>query len=515
MQNRDNQKQSLNQLIKAQEDKIENLRKGYFDKLKKTANEQLTAAGLDGNITTEYQQKTDNRGPTLQFQLDTLRDKALSALDAKIKKLETDVKSKSDKAKKAQTRVDQLSDAETKINALQEKTKQQIKDIKKSANIPEESFEPKDNIGQNLTNTVAQAAQTALQEAQTALQKAQEQLQQAKTALKTEKDELTKAQEAKKDFQAAVKTANERSGYKNAQNELKNLQNEYNKLEAAGAKIVEAEQKKFLQHMIQAATLAKINGTEVDLKTIAGQYQELKDKSALTEAQQKELEVLTKAFSQDANKQEIEGLKNAIEAEVEKGVAALKKSNVWRRLEATLDTAERQYASWKGIKSNGNVLDQLYEQELKTARNAIELQYGKSGFSFKQKNDVDLSADQKAVAKQLLSDANEGLENLRNSQFKFNLETQFNNILNNVEQNPQVQNLFQKIVEAIKLRVKQWRVNNAEDRIKLFCEQWGRDLSEKQEKGVKAIQPILGSFTRAAVKKKAAGQSKDQSMNKS
>ncbi len=284
----------------------------------------------------------------------------------------------------------------------------------------------------------------------------------------TELERIKAAKKAFQDFNDSLKKLSK---------EQEALQNEYKKLEAAGVKIVKTEERKFLQEIIKTAILAQMNSQELNYQQFAIQR---KDNTKLTDAQIRELVAIGKAFAVEPNResrlsQNIEGLKDAVETEVNKGLSA----QVWRDVKAIPETVERQYANWKGIKNGASALDK--EANFKFANSAIELQYKENKFSFKLKEDVELTPEQKNIAEQLLSNANNRLNTLRQSK-NFNLESKFNIMLHGIETSTKVQNLWQKIVETIKhFSEKKFGIkfNKSVDNL--------LDLSNKQNRSAKAV----------------------------
>jgi len=230
---------------------------------------------------------------------------------------------------------------ETEIEQINQKFNQEINEL---FNKSIKGTEIKNDLGKN--------SQSSSQEIKASmLGKFDQKIGELKENIRSESDDfeslkLSSLKEVKKLFEKEYNTKFKsfNNELRTENNKLKTLQNQLKNLVAAGAKMVEAQQQKFLKHMIEKATIEKINGRQPDFSNIATSYKGwLQDEAPLTEEQKAELKDLKELWenkqSSEINPQTAE-LKSKLETEinqqVEKGVKALQNSKAYNASESQL-----------------------------------------------------------------------------------------------------------------------------------------------------------------------------------
>jgi len=170
---------------------------------------------------------------------------------------------------------------ETEIEQINQKFNQEINEL---FNKSIKGTEIKNDLGKN--------SQSSSQEIKASmLGKFDQKIGELKENIRSESDDfeslkLSSLKEVKKLFEKEYNTKFKsfNNELRTENNKLKTLQNQLKNLVAAGAKMVEAQQQKFLKHMIEKATIEKINGRQPDFSNIATSYKGwLQDEAPLTE----------------------------------------------------------------------------------------------------------------------------------------------------------------------------------------------------------------------------------------
>jgi len=368
---------------------------------------------------------------------------------------------------------------ETEIEQINQKFNQEINEL---FNKSIKGTEIKNDLGKN--------SQSSSQEIKASmLGKFDQKIGELKENIRSESDDfeslkLSSLKEVKKLFEKEYNTKFKsfNNELRTENNKLKTLQNQLKNLVAAGAKMVEAQQQKFLKHMIEKATIEKINGRQPDFSNIATSYKGwLQDEAPLTEEQKAELKDLKELWenkqSSEINPQTAE-LKSKLETEinqqVEKGVKALQNSKAYNAIESQLSA----YIE-KELQGKSELYNRSEIAEIKALQNSVKLVMESENLTWKA------TSNQNEKINQIVESFNKELGHQGGALKAFNDE--FKQLCSVIEKESNIQSIWKQIVQAIKQFCEKKfgaefdkSVNNKED------------LSNKQDRGAKTmVQTII------------------------
>lgn len=316
---------------------------------------------------------------------------------------------------------------------------------------------------------------------------AKNEFQQAKQSFTSLTSSLEKLTNNKRDFDRNVRDAQRANELtiKKAEKELNVVKREYKAAQDIGAKLLRAEQEKFLKYIVEKGVIDKLQGLDIDIQQIASDYTP-KDINFNLFTDQQAAEWNTLRDNLGGSVTVIDGerffdttstlnstkelFENALKEEITKSAEALKKSDLWKNAENALDNIilpkmpqDKGYFAEKQIK------------ELQQIKKNIQLTLKDDKFEFVLAKGV--KEDEKT--RDIMNAAN---SNIR--QHGGELSAKFSDVLQNTTK--KVQNPFFALIEAISEAIKKFFENKLGTEFDQSLNST-HDLNKKQERGIKNI----------------------------